>query len=119
MGDNLEAQGWTAFVGGTLFEIGGYMMVLESLNRKHEVCSLSIFANRRYVSVMQYVECCRNVHTTSTIESNSMIRMSQRYMSRNGSGMVLAGTKSASLLLQYNSLQLLFSGSVQLPEYQG
>ena len=45
MGDNLEAQGWTAFVGGTLFEIGGYMMVLESLNRKHEVRSLSIVAN--------------------------------------------------------------------------
>lgn len=24
-------------MGGTLFEIGGYLMILESLNRKHEV----------------------------------------------------------------------------------
>jgi hypothetical protein len=38
---NLEAQGWTAFVGGSLFEIGGYLMVLEALNRKHEVSPLS------------------------------------------------------------------------------
>jgi len=37
---NLPAGGWTAFVGGTLFEIGGYLMVLESLNRKHEVSPL-------------------------------------------------------------------------------
>jgi hypothetical protein len=34
---NLTICGWTAFVGGTLFEIGAYMMVLEALNRKHEV----------------------------------------------------------------------------------
>jgi len=46
MDNNLEAQGWTAFVGGTLFEVGGYMMVLESLNRKHEVSlSSSLVAN--------------------------------------------------------------------------
>ena len=34
---NLEAEGWTAWVGGTIFEIGGILMVLESLNRKHTV----------------------------------------------------------------------------------
>lgn len=37
MAENDAAEGWTAFVGGTLFEFGGYMMILESLNRKHEV----------------------------------------------------------------------------------
>jgi hypothetical protein len=39
MEENDAAEGWTAFVGGTLFEFGGYMMILESLNRKHEVQS--------------------------------------------------------------------------------
>lgn len=34
---NNTAGGWTAFVGGTLFEIGAYLMVLEALNRKSEV----------------------------------------------------------------------------------
>lgn len=37
---NKAAQGWTAFTGGTLFEIGSFMMVLESLNRKHTVPSI-------------------------------------------------------------------------------
>ena len=31
---NLAAEGWTAWVGGSLFEIGGYLMILEALNRK-------------------------------------------------------------------------------------
>lgn len=34
---NKAAVGWSAFAGGTLFEIGGYLMVLEALNRKHDV----------------------------------------------------------------------------------
>lgn len=35
---NNEVGGWTAFVGGSLFEVGSYLMVLEALNRKHVVC---------------------------------------------------------------------------------
>ena len=34
---NNVVTGWTAFVGGSIFEIGSYLMVLEALNRKHEV----------------------------------------------------------------------------------
>ena len=34
---NLTICGWTAFVGGTLFEVGAYFALLEALNRKHEV----------------------------------------------------------------------------------
>jgi hypothetical protein len=40
---NSTAGGWTAFVGGTLFEIGAYLMILEALNPKTEV-ALSISA---------------------------------------------------------------------------
>ena len=29
--------GWTAFVGGSIFEVGSYLMILEALNRKHVV----------------------------------------------------------------------------------
>jgi hypothetical protein len=39
---NTTAGGWTAFVGGTLFEIGAYLMVLEALNRKTEVPTLPL-----------------------------------------------------------------------------
>ena len=34
---NSVVNGWTAFVGGSIFEVGSYLMVLEALNRKHEV----------------------------------------------------------------------------------
>lgn len=35
-GDHLTAAAWWAFVGGTLFEIGSYLMVVEALNCNHE-----------------------------------------------------------------------------------
>jgi hypothetical protein len=38
VGKNNEVGGWTAFVGGSLFEVGSFFMVLEALNRKHVVC---------------------------------------------------------------------------------
>jgi hypothetical protein len=34
---NNVVGGWTAFVGGSIFEVGSYLMILEALNRKHEV----------------------------------------------------------------------------------
>ena len=40
---NEEAIGWTAFVGGSLFEIGSYLMVLEALNRKHEAPTINMY----------------------------------------------------------------------------
>lgn len=36
---NNVAAAWTAFVGGTIFEVGSYLMILEALNRKHVVPS--------------------------------------------------------------------------------
>jgi hypothetical protein len=36
---NNEALGWTGFTGGTIFLFGGFLMILESLNRKQVVCS--------------------------------------------------------------------------------
>ena len=46
---NAAAVGWTAFVGGTLFEVGSCLMILESLNRRHEVCLFpSIEVNSRF-----------------------------------------------------------------------
>ena len=41
---NNVVLGWTAFAGGTIFEIGSYLMVLEALNRKQVVRS-SNFCN--------------------------------------------------------------------------
>jgi len=37
---NNYVLGYTALAGGTVFEIGSYMMVLESLNRRQVVCTL-------------------------------------------------------------------------------
>jgi len=34
---NTNLVGWTALVGGTLFEAGAYAMVVEALNRGHTV----------------------------------------------------------------------------------
>ncbi|CDO76411.1 hypothetical protein BN946_scf184937.g25 [Trametes cinnabarina] len=34
--DNFPASAWSAFVGGTLFEIGSYLMYVEALNTGHE-----------------------------------------------------------------------------------
>jgi hypothetical protein len=60
---NSTAGGWTAFVGGTLFEIGAYLMCLEALNRKTEVltppfpvsCLLLYGVNRSYVLEMPFM----------------------------------------------------------------
>ena len=38
MGVNNTVLGWTALVGGTIFELGSYLLVLEALNRKQVVC---------------------------------------------------------------------------------
>lgn len=35
-GDHLTAASWWAFVGGTLFEIGSYLMLVEALNTGHD-----------------------------------------------------------------------------------
>ena len=40
-GANASVIGWTAFVGGTIFEVGSYFMVVEALNRKQVVIPLS------------------------------------------------------------------------------
>ncbi|RDX49411.1 hypothetical protein OH76DRAFT_1403630 [Lentinus brumalis] len=34
--DNFAASAWSAFVGGTLFEVGSYLMYVEALNAGHE-----------------------------------------------------------------------------------
>lgn len=34
--DDFPAAAWSAFVGGTLFEIGSYLMYVEALNTGHE-----------------------------------------------------------------------------------
>lgn len=34
-GDHVDAASWWAFVGGTLFELGSYLMLVESLNTGH------------------------------------------------------------------------------------
>ena len=39
---NKAAGGWSAFAGGTLFEVGSYLMILEALNRKHQVLQPTI-----------------------------------------------------------------------------
>lgn len=49
---NKNLLGWTAFVGGTLFEVGGYGMVVEAINRGndirfgYEVCCTTIHSSR-------------------------------------------------------------------------
>lgn len=36
MADNKAAWAWSAFSGGTLFEIGSYLMYVEALNAGHD-----------------------------------------------------------------------------------
>lgn len=35
-GDHTDAASWWAFAGGTLFELGSYLMLVESLNTGHD-----------------------------------------------------------------------------------
>jgi len=35
--NNTNAEAWSAFAGGTIFEIGGVLMIFESLNRRNAV----------------------------------------------------------------------------------
>ena len=35
-GEHLTAASWWAFVGGSLFEVGSYLMLVESLNTGHD-----------------------------------------------------------------------------------
>jgi hypothetical protein len=108
MGDNDYVLGWTAFVGGTIFELGSYFMVLESLNRQQVVCHLfSSRANRRCASVMRCMDCIHSALMVST-----SIRMTRSMIQRPspGSGLGLDSVKLGSLQVQFKCLPLPSSG---------
>jgi hypothetical protein len=74
MDRNQTAGGWTALVGGTLFEFGGYMMVLESLNRNHEVvCACTAYETDPEVCFGHAVHqhCTHLFHNRSRRNSDS------------------------------------------------
>lgn len=65
---NNVAAAWTAFVGGTIFEVGSYLMILEALNRKHVVpFTQLILVNWKKVcfgdAVKGVFECTHLFHT--------------------------------------------------------
>jgi len=86
--------GYTGLAGGTVFEIGAYMMVLESLNRKQVVWipTLEAASNGSCVSATLVNHSIDNAHTISTIPLNRP-RVTRVKRNKNGFGGVLAGQK--------------------------
>ena len=98
---NMVVGGWTAFTGGTIFEIGSYLMVLEALNRRHEVTipERSCIDGDRYVLGTLF-----NAHSQEQLLDVLMIsiidrgaipprRDLKRTINNNGYGLVHDGTK--------------------------
>jgi hypothetical protein len=105
MAKNDVAEGWTAFVGGTLFEIGGYMMILEALNRKHEVRRQKFNINGRSALETRFTMPGHVALTISTIVVQPTLNHPQKATSKVGGGSVRDGGKSDSLQVPFNSVQ--------------
>lgn len=113
MGDNNYVLGWTAFVGGTIFELGSYFMVLESLNRQQVVRHSSISrANRRFVLVMRCTVCTPNAPTASTNIQTTRPMIQRPSL---GSGSARDSVKLAFLQVQFKCLPRPSSGSLPSP----
>ncbi len=93
---NIAAGGWTAFVGGSLFEVGSYLMVLEALNRKHEVL-FTLYnwsVNGSFVLATQFIKHSQNVCMTFIIILHFIQRkMDRRKLNNNGNGLEHSGMK--------------------------
>ena len=85
---NNVVGGWTAFVGGSIFEVGSYLMILEALNRKHEVSRPQLtMVDGRYVSGTQ-LEVYSAVPITSILVTSTLQQRRERFQKRrrNNSG---------------------------------
>jgi len=102
MNVNNNVIGWSGFVGGSIFEIGSYLMVLESLNRK-QVVGACIFSK---IDIHSYVLVPHVTNFSHIARTIFMITRQPKgvYTSINnlGSGSALGGTKSVSSPAQYN-----------------
>jgi len=85
--------GVTGLAGGTVFEVGAYMMVLESLNRKQVVwIPASSWIDSSFVLAALVKRSTYNALTISTILRNRL-RMTRAMRNKNGFGSVLVGQK--------------------------
>ena len=88
---NNYVLGYTALAGGTVFEIGSYMMVLESLNRRQVVCTLPYTrVEVSYVSEALVRRSITNALTISTTQI-SPVKMIPVTCNNHGSGGVPVG----------------------------
>jgi len=111
---NNVVGGWTAFVGGSIFEVGSYLMILEALNRKHEVPRPRLtMVDGRYVSGTQ-LEVYSAVRITSIIVTSPLQQRRERFQKRRGNnrgyGSVQDGMNLVSLPVQFNYSERQSSG---------
>ena len=111
---NNVVGGWTAFVGGSIFEVGSYLMILEALNRKHEVPRPQLtVVDGRYVSGTQ-LEVYSAVRITSIIVTSPLQQRRERFQKRrrnnSGYGSVQDGMNLVSLPVQFNYSERQYSG---------